>query len=67
MTNTKMLKKAIKNSGLSVIFIAEKMGITRQTLYNRMNNKSEFLVSEIEILTQLLKLSRTERDEIFLR
>ena len=67
MTNTKMLKKAIKNSGLSVIFVAEKMGITRQTLYNRMNDKSEFLVSEIEILTDLLKLSRHERDEIFLR
>lgn len=67
MTNTKMLKKAIKNSGLSVIFIAEKMGITRQTLYNRMNNKSEFFAHEIEILTQLLKLGRTERDEIFLR
>lgn len=67
MTNTKMLKKAIKRSGLSVIFIAEKMGISRQTFYNRINDKSEFLISEIKILTDLLKLDRHERDEIFLR
>ena len=67
MTNTKLLKKAIKNSGLSVIFISDKLGITRQTFYNRLNDKSEFFESEMAILTDLLKLGRLERDEIFLK
>ena len=59
------LKKQIKNSGLKLTFIAAQMGITRETLYNKLEGESEFKASEINMLTRLLKLSKPDRDYIF--
>ena len=66
MVNTVLLKKSIKNSGLKIKFIAEKAGMVRYTLYNKINGKSEFTASEIVALTKILCLSKQERDNIFL-
>lgn len=67
MVNTEKLKGIIKESGMSMTAIAAKSGIVRETLYNRLNGIGEFTASEITGLTQTLHLSRSERDDIFLR
>lgn len=66
MTNAEMLRKKMEESGVSYTFLADKLGISRQGLYNKIDNKSEFKASEISIATEVLHLTRKERDEIFL-
>ena len=46
--------------------IARKSYISRETLYNRLNGVGEFTASEIVGLTYALKLTKHERDIIFL-
>ena len=46
--------------------IAKKSYISRETLYNRLNGLGEFTASEIVGLTHALKLTKHERDIIFL-
>ena len=66
MTDSKLLRKHIKDSGLKLYVIAEKMGITRYTLSNKIENVTEFLVSEIEQICEILHIdSLEERDRIF--
>jgi DNA-binding phage protein len=65
MPNIDLLKSKIKESGMTMIAIAEKSGILRETLYNRLNGEGEFKVSEIVALTSVLGLTKKERDEIF--
>jgi len=66
MVNTQKLRELFKESGMSMTAIAAKSGIARETLYNRLNGIGEFTASEITGLTRTLKLTRSERDEIFL-
>lgn len=66
MANIDLLKKKIDDTGMTVVAIAEKTGILRETLYNRLNGISEFKASEIVSLTQVLGLTKKERDKIFL-
>lgn len=65
MANVELLKDKIRESGMTISFIAEKSGILRETLYNRMKS-GNFYASEIVSLTNVLRLTREERDEIFL-
>lgn len=64
MTDIKALRKRIEDSGMTITYIAEKSGILRETLYNRMKT-GDFKLSEICALSSVLKLSREERDNIF--
>lgn len=64
MANIDLLKKKMSDSGMSTTFIAKKVGISRETLYNRLE-KPDFRASEIVLLTKVLRLSRSERDSIF--
>lgn len=65
MANVELLRKKISDSGMTVSAIADKSGILRETLYNRMKS-SNFYASEIVALTNVLHLTRKERDDIFL-
>lgn len=65
MTNTDLLKRKIDESGYKIAYIAEYLGISYQALYNKIGNKTQFLASEIMKLTELLKLTDDERNEIF--
>lgn len=65
MTNTNMLSNKVKESGLKLTFIAKKLGITREGLYRKMRNETEFKASEIICLQTILRLTNKERDEIF--
>lgn len=63
--NYELLNKKIQESGITLIAIAKKLGILRETLYSRLNGKTEFKASEILRISQVLNLSSTERDRIF--
>ena len=66
MTNTVLLNEKIEKSGLKIGFISEKMGITRQTLRNKVNGVSEFTQTEMKTLCDLLKITSTkEKNQIF--
>ena len=65
MTNTELLREKIEKSGYKLQFIAQKIGITRQGLLNKINNRSEFRANEIQVLYDLLGLTAEERVAIF--
>lgn len=65
MTDSKLLNDEITESGMTITFIAKKLGISREGFYKKLNNESEFKASEIVILQVLLRLTNKRRDEIF--
>ena len=65
MTDTLCLREELERSGISITFIAKKMGISREGLYNKLNNQTEFKASEIVALSEILNLSTDKRDKIF--
>lgn len=64
MTNIVRLRKSIDQSGMTITSVAEKCGILRETLYNRMKT-GDFKLSEICAISKVLNLSRDQRDQIF--
>lgn len=66
MTDTRLLKRKIKESGLKLGFIAEFIGISRQVLWKKINNKSPFNQFEIEKACAILKIKGLkEKEAIF--
>ena len=66
MTNTEMLREKISKTGLKMEHIAETCGISRQSLTNKITNRSLFTAKEIEILCKLLNIgSLVEKERIF--
>ena len=66
MVNIPLLKATIDDRGITIVKLSEKSGIDRATLYNRFNGRGEFTASEIVGITEALRLSKSERDSIFL-
>ena len=65
MINTKLLEKKISDSGMTMVSLAEKTGISRESLYNKLKENTEFKASEIFSLSKVLRLSTRERYAIF--
>lgn len=66
MTNTEELEKLIKASGLKKSYIAEQLGITRQSFASKCRNESAFSATHITILCDLLGVKTlTKKDQIF--
>ena len=67
MTNTNLLEKKIRDSGLRIGFICEQLGISYPGFQKKLKNEggSEFKPSEIMVLAELLHLTREEIDRIF--
>ena len=66
MTDTVRLKGLVESSGLKKTFIAEKLGLSYQGYLKKENGKSDFMVTEVSIMKDLLRLSNKEVSEIFL-
>ena len=64
--NKQLLKDTIKESGMSVKAIAEKSGMVRERLYNKIET-GNFYASEISDISRVLRLTREERDAIFFK
>ena len=65
MTDTDKFKRAVTSRGLKYGFLAEKLGISRAALWMKINNETEFKVSEVTVLSNIMRLTRKEMDEIF--
>lgn len=65
MTDLERLKEVIRDSGITMVALARKSGIVRETLYNRLDGIGEFKASEIVGLSEALHLTKAERDRIF--
>lgn len=63
MTATNKLKARLVEFGYTIQMAAELLGISYQSFSQKLNNKTEFKASEIEILSIALKI--TNKDEYF--
>ena len=64
MTNTEMLNKAFTESGVTITFLANKLGCTRNRIYAILGG-SEIKLSEITAICDALHISKKDRDAIF--
>lgn len=65
MTNGKLLKEIAKAKQITLQELADALGITRQGLSKKIENRSEFRVSEVSKISDLLGLSEQQKREIF--
>lgn len=65
MTNTKLLKSVLTDKHMSIQQLADEIGIVRQNLSDKMNNKRQFRQNEISKIADVLKLSPEQVDAIF--
>ena len=65
MVNVNLLKEKIAEVGMPIVVLAEKSGMSRETLYNRFEKPNSFKASEIQSLTVVLRMTKEERDNIF--
>ena len=65
MTNTRLLEQKIKDSGLKLTYIADRLGVVWITLRRKLDGESEFKQSEIVVLKDLLHLTDEEVKTIF--
>ena len=60
-----LLQVKIKESGYKLNYVAERCGLTYQGLKKKLDGETEFKVSEMGILKDLLKLTEDEVQAIF--
>lgn len=65
MVNYPALTKAIEDSGLKMSAVADRLGVTPQGLKNKLNGTTEFKISEVQELCDLLRFTRHQRQQIF--
>ena len=66
MVNTQELNKLIDESGLKREYIAQRVGISRQALYLKIQGENDFTVREVAILCEILGIKRLlDKDRIF--
>lgn len=65
MTDFELLRRKIDDSGMTMVAISEKTGISRETIYNRFKGVGEFTASEMLAISDVLHLSNADRDSIF--
>lgn len=66
MTNTKAFMEAVDKLGIKFKALAEQIGLTPNGLRKKVNNETEFKASEIQKCVEVLRLTKKERDYIFL-
>jgi hypothetical protein len=66
VTDTYLLKDRVDKSGLKIGYIADFVGISRQLLWKKINNKSPFNQYEIEKMCNVLGIEDLqEKERIF--
>jgi lambda repressor-like predicted transcriptional regulator len=65
MTDTHMLMSLVNEKGVTKVALAAHLGLSRQGLENKLNNKYEFKQSEIEKITKFLGLTKEQERCIF--
>lgn len=66
MTDTRLLREKIQESGLKYKYLAEKLGISGYSLQKKIDNRTEFKACEIKALCCILGIdSLPEKEKIF--
>lgn len=65
--DTEYLEKLIDSKGLKKSFIAERLGISPGSFYNKSHNVSEFTFGEALELFNVLEATTEEREKIFVK
>lgn len=65
MVDSELLKECIKKSGLKYYFIAKRLGISRYALQMKIENETEFKLSEAVALAEMLNMSEKLMFKIF--
>ena len=65
MTDTKMLRERLSESGYKLRYIAEQIGITYAGFLKKINNETEFKASEIKAICDLIGIDAEDREKIF--
>ena len=65
MTNTLKLKAKMKEKGFTINSLASKVGLSPTGLFNKIHNKKEFVVSEVQLVGEALSLNEKEIQDIF--
>lgn len=60
MTNTELLLKVLENKGMTQAKLAEAIGISRQSMCYKVNNKREFKPSEMNKISEVLGITDSE-------
>jgi hypothetical protein len=66
MINSAKLREIIKKKGLKYGFIANELGITCYSLKKKIDNETDFKMSEVQELCNILKVNNKLLKEIFL-
>lgn len=64
MTDTTLLNELVNNSGVTKIWLANKIGCSRQRLYKILDG-SEVTASEIQSISEALRFTSATRDKVF--
>ena len=56
MTNTALLRRRIEECGLRMDEIAQTIGISTNSLHNKLNGKTQFLSKEIVVISRILEI-----------
>lgn len=64
MTNTELLKQVIEESGVTITWLANKVGCSRPRIYKILDG-GETTASEIQSISNALKLTDSTRNKIF--
>jgi len=65
VTKGKELRQEIKAAGVSIVFLAEKVGCSRNRIYSIIDG-ADCTANEITAISEALHFSRDKRDYIFL-
>lgn len=65
MLNLEYLNSRIDEIKIPITTIAERIGISRQSLYFKIKGKREFKVSEVSKLCDILRLTNEEKTLVF--
>jgi transcriptional regulator with XRE-family HTH domain len=65
MVDVTKLRQRVAESGYKLGHISRLLGLSRPSLTAKIRGKSEFSVSEVQRMAQILNLSPTEKEAIF--
>lgn len=65
MVDYEALRRKVKVSGYKRKYLAKRLGLSENSLRNKLDGRTQFKLHEVEQLARLLGLTAQERDRIF--
>ena len=65
LIDTQKLQGKMRENGYTINSLAKKLGISNTSLFNKIHNIQEFVVSEMQMIANLLHLTKSEIQAIF--